>query len=59
MFGSLSMQAMVNNLRAQFPHSEIIQAFYPKAVPSSNDDRAAYGEGDLLILSNIVHLSII
>ena len=48
------VQAVVNNLTSRFPSSEIIQAariFNPKAVPSSNAHCAAYGEGDLQLLT--------
>ena len=48
-------QAIVNNLTAHFPSSDIIQAariFDPAAVPGSDTDCAAHGEGDLLLLTS-------
>lgn len=48
------VQAVVDNLVARFPSSEIIQAvkiFDPKTVPSSDADCAAYGESDLQLLT--------
>jgi len=48
------VQAVVDNLTARFPHSEIIRAakiFNPKSVPSSDADCVAYGESDLLFLT--------
>ncbi|XP_065892733.1 zinc finger protein 862-like [Dysidea avara] len=49
------VQAIVNNLTARFPSSDIIQAariFDPAAVPGSDTDCAAYGERDLLLLTS-------
>ena len=49
------VQAIVNNLTARFPSSDIIQAariFDPAAVPGSDTDCAAYGESDLLLLTS-------
>ena len=49
------VQAIVNNLAAQFPSSNVIQAariFDPTAVPTSDTDCAAYGESDLMLLTN-------
>ena len=48
------MQAVVDNLTGRFPNSEIIQAariFDPKVVPTLDTDCAAYGEGDLQLLT--------
>ena len=49
------VQAVVDNLTACFPSSDIIHAariFGPAAVPGSNTDCAAYGESDLLLLTS-------
>ena len=46
------VQAVVDNLKAQFPHSQLIQAakvFDPKAILKLDDDCAAYGEDDILL----------
>ena len=48
------IQGVVDNLTARFPSSEIIQEariFDPKVVPSLDADCAAYGEGDLQLLT--------
>ena len=46
--------AIVGNLEARFPNSEVIQAariFDPKAIPTSDSDCVAYGEAELRVLT--------
>ena len=48
------VQAVVDNLKARFPHSQLIQeakVFDPKAIPKLDDDCEAYGEDDILLLA--------
>ena len=45
---------IIDNLKARFPNTELIEAtriFYPKNIPTSDKDRATYGEHELGILT--------
>ena len=46
--------AILGNLEARFPNSEVIQAariFDPKAIPTSDSDCIPYGEAELRVLT--------
>ena len=54
------VQAVVDNLKARFPHSQAAKIFDPKAIPKLDNDCAAYGEDDILLLARqYSHLLII